>query len=213
MSKLLNFTPLLDTLLVDKNGRFAENKLKGGDKDVIIKVSKKDVKNNTLRKNKDGSLKGSYRVSDGYEAGSIHTVSNSKGTAVVTTNEQAESVYDFLSDNTVVEFSHIEYKFNGGETQSSITTSHSWRADSYGTDMVNEIIDSELKTLVSYTHNHSSTFSGPYPSTKEHSIGNGGGDVTLFQKWTKEQGNVIKFYIKHNGVTREFDQYGNEIKP
>ncbi|MDH5382117.1 MAG: hypothetical protein OEW75_14775 [Cyclobacteriaceae bacterium] len=201
----------LDTLLVDKNGRFAENKLKGGDKDVIIKVSKKDVKNNTLRKNKDGSLKGSYRVSEGFEAGSVHTASTAEGTIVVTTNEQAEDVFNFLADNTVVEFSRIEFTaFENLNNQ--ITTSHSQNSDSYGSLSVREIIKNENKKLISHTHSHLNS-NQPIPSTPEHTKGSKTGDTGAYQAWSEKQsGTTIKFYIRYNGVTREFDKNGTEIK-
>jgi RHS repeat-associated protein len=205
----------LDTVLVDANGRFSQNKLKGGENDVIVKVSEKERKNGAISYNKKGELRKSHIVSGKFDKESINVIQGANSASVNTTNGQAENVFNFLADNTDVEFSLISYSENK-EVKNIITTSHSEISDANGTNfvtnLVTNLLDANFK-LLSHTHNHPKDNAG-YPSSKNDTAVEGAsGDTGAYELWSKKQADGFKIYLRYNGVTREFDVKGNEVKP
>jgi len=198
----------LDTLLVDNNGVFAENKLIGGDNDVNFKVSKKEREAGKINYNNKGKLRTRHKVSKAFNKKSVNTITiNNKGTLVVTNNAQSRDVFNFLADNTDVEFSRIEYE-DYGIPLNSITTAHNPRNESLGSELVVRIIKDINQKLISHTHNH--PINSGQPSKKgENSEGN---DLDVYASWVKSQGNTFRVFIRYNGVTREFKTTGEEIK-
>lgn len=210
----------LDTFLVDNRGRFAENSLPSDDNDVIIKVSNKERKNNQINYKKDGSLRKRHKTSQGFERGSIsirtrtETTSSgdtkTTGTRVSTSNNsQAEDIFNFLADNTGVEFSRIEYSSNNA-TQNIITTSHQTEVESYGSELTYSITGANNGfTLISHTHNHPSGYGDQ--SRPSSNNPDGTGDIQAYQQWIQRQGSTFRVFIRYNGVTREFNTQGNPI--
>ena len=95
-----------DTFLVNSSGRFAQEGnytpvvLEGGDKDVVIKVSNKELEKEKINYNKKGKLRNRHKQSDEFESGSINisilTKGILKGTKINTTNKQSEALFNFL---------------------------------------------------------------------------------------------------------------------
>ncbi|OPZ16189.1 MAG: hypothetical protein BWZ05_02043 [Bacteroidetes bacterium ADurb.BinA245] len=205
----------LDTLLVDANGRFSQNKLKGGENDVIVKVSEKEREKGKIKYNKKGGLRKSHVVSDNFDRESINVSQIANSAFINTTNNQAEKVFNFLADNTEVEFSLIGYSQNN-EIKNLITTSHSDISDATGTlyvtNLVSNLLVADFK-LLSHTHNHPKD-NAWYPSSKGNSaVDNASGDTGAYKLWSQKQADGFKIYLRSNGITREFNVKGDEIKP
>ena len=204
----------LDTLLVDAKGKFSHNKLKGGENDVIVKVSEKERMNEKINYNKKGKLRNSHTVSKEFDNESISVSQGENSGTINTTNKQSEDVFNFLADQTDVEFSLITYSQNN-EVKNIITTSHSEKSEVYGTNLVTNLVTNLRESnfvLISHTHNHPRNSSG-YPSTKYNTAVEGAsGDTGAYKFWSKQQPNGFKIYLRYNGVTREFDVNGNRIK-
>ena len=144
----------LDTLLVDSQGRFSENKLKGGDNDVIIKVSSKEREAGQINYKK-GKLRKRHITSKGFEKESINISETSKGTAIVTSNEQSEDVFNFLADNTQVEFSRIHYiNITEGDSENIIASSNGGFSktgaptDQYGSDITTNFSETSSTVII-----------------------------------------------------------------
>ncbi len=201
----------LDTLLVDAKGRFSQNILSGGDNDVIIRVSEKERKNGAISYNKKGQLKKSHIVSENFDKQSVDFREVGEGTSVITTNDQAEKVFNFLADNTDVEFTLMNF-YSNNETTNLISTSHNELSDVYSTRQVTQFINAGSK-LLSHTHNHPKDNVGVPSSRRTTAIEGASGDLEAYESWSKKQGDGFKIYLRYNGVTREFDMKGHEIKP
>jgi RHS repeat-associated protein len=211
----------LDTFIIDTRGRFADNSLPSEENDVIIKVSNEERRNNRINYKRDGSLRNSHKTSNGFEQGSIsvrpRTRTNSSGkttfieTGIRTRNNfQAEDVFNFLADNTSVEYSKIEFS-NITSIQNLITTSHQPGLEPYGSRFTYQLSESNNSfTLISHTHNHPSSGQGDQsrPSSNNE---DGSGDIQAYEQWVQRQGNNFRVFIRYNGVTREFTTTGNQI--
>ena len=183
----------LDTLLVDKKGRFAEESIKGGDNDVIVKVSNRERRKGEINHKKD------HEVSGDFELGSItatteKTELSGKVTTVTTkNNDESEGIFNFLADNTKVEYSHLEMTDGDGNQSNFITTSHDKSTDLYGTELLVDKFKSNY-TLNSHTHNHPYT---PNPSPS---------DVSFYKEVLKHNKSSVPFIIKIRfmGTTNEY---------
>ncbi len=175
----------LDTLLVDKKGRFAEESIKGGDNDVIVKVSNRERRKGEINHKKD------HEVSEDFELGSITATSektelSGKVTTVTTTNnDESEGIFNFLADNTKVEYSHLEMSDSDGNQTNFITTSHDKSTDLYGSELLYNKAKEGGNTLTSHTHNHPNT-PNPTPS-----------DYEFYQTVETIYGPQVKFYIRY----------------
>ncbi|HMM16243.1 MAG TPA: RHS repeat-associated core domain-containing protein, partial [Petrimonas sp.] len=210
----VNYSDLfgLDTVLVDKNGRF--NLLPGGDYDVIVRVSESEREKGAIEYKKKGMKKGrlkkSHVVSENFEKGSIVYQIEENGTLITTSNKQSKDVFDFLADNTDVEFSLVEFS-DKAEMKNVITTSYSKDHESYGSLIVKNLLRNDSK-LVNHTHSHTKD-NYPFPSNEYNTAVEGAsGDVGAYKIWSKRQGSSFKVFVRHNGITREFDLNGNKIK-
>lgn len=189
---------------MDSKGKFANENLKGGENDVIIMASKKERESGKINYNKKGELRWYHKVSKNFKKGSINTKMSSKGTVVQTSNDQSEDVFNFLADNTAVEFSRIEYLDND-LLKNIIATSHDELKDYMGSLITTSIAEGTLTTLVSHTHNHPED-THPTPSGNKKD-----GDIHAYQEWVKKQGSGFKVFIRFEGVTREFSTNGKPV--
>jgi len=205
----------LDTLLVGVDGRFSKNKLKGGDNDVIVTVSEKEREKGAINYKKNGELRNVHKVSENFDKESINVSPGESASSLSTTNTQAEKIFNFLADNTNVEFSLISYSQNN-EEKNIITTSHSEISDVYGTNfvtsLVTNLLDANFK-LLSHTHNHPRDKTSYLSSKGDSAVEGASGDTGAYEYWSKKQADGFKIYFRYNGVTREFDVKGIEIKP
>jgi RHS repeat-associated protein len=200
----------LDTVLVDKKGNFSKDKLKGGENDVIVKVSKSEREKGAIDYNKKGKLKNSHKVSQAFEKESINVTQSKEGASINTSNAQSENVFNFLVDNTEVEFAFIKYSENG-ETKNTITTSYLEDQEPFGSNIVTKFIENGIKIL-SHTHSHPGISDSGPSSMGNSAVDGASGDMEAYKFWTRKQGTSLKIYIRHDGITREFDLKGNEVK-
>jgi len=115
-----------------------------GIKDKDDKLIAVDNKNNTLvmPAGSIGEIK-SYTDDKGNKAGDYFNVSNDK---------VAGKVDEFLSENTGVEFSRIEYN-NSKESDNIISTSHEGRTDATGS-LISDKLSSDGYNVSRFTHSH-----------------------------------------------------------
>lgn len=127
----------LDTLLVDNNGRFADNILPDPDNenDVIVRVSNKERKEGTIKYNKDGELRKRHKTKE-VEKNSVHVRSNKDKDGNIESSvispkdtDTGLEVFKWLADNTNVEYSYIRGE---GMPAPTITTNHKWDEESLG---------------------------------------------------------------------------------
>jgi len=201
----------LDTLLVDAKGKFSNNKLKGGENDVIVKVSEREREKGIIKYNKNGALKKSHIVSENFKKESINVTQSTEGSSISTSNEQSRNVFNFLADNTDVEFTLLSY-FQNDETQNMITTTHDEKSDTYGAALISRLVEGNVQVL-SHTHNHPADNGGWPSSTGNSSVEGSSGDLGAYEYWYKRQPAGFKIFLRYQGVTREFDVKGHEIKP
>jgi len=204
----------LDTFLVNNRGKFAEQSLPGGDNDVIVKVSNKERRKGKINYNKE------HKVSGNFEKGSIgvNTDKDSGNTLITSTNNnETEEIFNFLADNTKVEYSYMNMTDKEGKEANFITTSHQWDTDSYG----NEFLDDQFKSnqgwsVTAHTHNHSQ-IDNPVPgfdySKPSTGVNRGPNDVQFYRILKRfNGGNSFDIRIRYEGQTKKFDINGNPIK-
>ncbi len=180
----------LDTFLVDNKGKFANEPIEGGDDDVIVKVSKKERKNGKIDSTKE-------HESENFDKGSIKVEqkkdeNNRTNTIITSSNEdQTEAIFNFLADNTKVEYSHMEMTDKEGNKSNFITTSHQNDKDSYGTELLVDKFKSGYNLNV-HTHNH------PYTPTP------GREDYDFYKAAQTVNKAPFKIKIRFEGKTKEF---------
>ncbi len=82
----------------------------------------------------------------------------------------------------------------------------------YVTNLVSNLLVADFK-LLSHTHNHPKD-NAWYPSSKGNSaVDNASGDTGAYKLWSQKQADGFKIYLRSNGITREFNVKGDEIKP
>jgi RHS repeat-associated protein len=199
----------LDTFIVDDFGRFTRH---GNESETDVLIRGKGFNGDKIKYYKKGEKAGQMKnkVLDNLEKGSIKPISVGDGTILrFDNNSNSEAVFNFLSDNvSSIEFSRVEYNKDGAE-KSFVSTSHSSENENFGGRETSEIQD--IGILISHAHSHPISNS-PNPSSYKESNGQQSGDVGAYQVWQERQGQTIRFFVRYNGVTREFDVYGIRIR-
>lgn len=206
---ILSIDPFgLDTFIVNRKGFFIRHG-DASETDVLIagKGDGFEIKRKERGKNK-GKMKN--KKLDGLKKGTLKPeTEDGKGTMLNFENaSDAKAVFEFVADNTNVEFSKVVYENVRSSVQSFLTTSHQEAADPYGTHQTTDVQENG-GSIISHAHNHPSSIEYGYmPSSEERN-----GDIAAYKMWQGNQGRTIKFYIRQYNTTREFTKDGTEVRP
>jgi RHS repeat-associated protein len=159
----------LDTILVDRRGNIAKKTLKDNvnDFDVIVKVSKKEVKNNKIKYKRNGKLRQRHKKQKlekdvvNIRRGTLNLKTGSIDyTAIFMSGDnradQGKVLFGFLEENTNPEWSYTAFVNKGSsDVNILIATSHDDISESYGPTFSKQLANSGMTSIISCLHTHS----------------------------------------------------------
>lgn len=206
----------LDTFLIDSYGHFARH---GEESSTDVLIRGKGANGNKIkyytRDKKKGQMK---NESIEIEKGSFNKSETSEGTVLEFGGNtgDAKTVFEFLADNTDVEYSLVNYSglsFGGNEIskQSTLMTSHTKMdasgliTDRFGSKMTQNIANSPMNTIYSHYHSH--------PNSSGFSIEPGPGDEPFAERIVELANNTnIRFAIYRHGEYKTFFDKRDYVK-